>query len=435
MQVLVSGCYPEYVRNTLTPKLAEWGVDVIAHWSWDRKRSLDLALPEGTDGIILVITNADENLIQPTRKLARDANIPWVSIGRKFAKSLPVLQRVGICPLTKPAPIEHPTTEKVVTEETEMNHESQIKSDAIEWATMCIEHKPDRTDQEVVSLIKDEKEINGFTEQDLLGFVQEARRDLITVWSDHYKMDKASRTEHLHRKFDVALRYCMRVHQETGKLPSAKDMQDYLRTTCGSGVNTNYVTPIRKEALEKVGMVPETTTPEPSDDLDALRKQIKSLMQERDEIQRRHDNRLQTVDDKSKRIKHLEATVQAQSTELLSLRNRLKTQGQMAQHRHDFFAGKFGAQDKMLDDLDDELTAAKREAKDAQEALRKQALQHKQEIAALKAKLEAKDNTPVVALDLTGLVPEGCKVEVTLDGPVTPADLASMGRRLSVTIN
>jgi len=152
---------------------------------------------------------------------------------------LPALKMVGLVDGDGPHNIEKAETPDV--KEDPVKHPSM--TDTADWATLYIEDRPERTDSEVVGMIKKEKETNGFSEKELTAVVQGVRSHLINVWCKSHP--NAALNEKI-RKIKIAwgIRFYQEMLQTTGRIPKHADIQAAARPLFGSSLATGLRTEI-----------------------------------------------------------------------------------------------------------------------------------------------------------------------------------------------
>jgi len=249
-QILVVGGDPEYVRDFISKKLLSVGLNVTQHTDWGHKGKV--VLPDGCEGLVLLGKEANKDLTKAARNAARNADIPLAECSeRKFSHMLKALRLVGLIEGDNPRNVK-------MAESTPVKKVDKVKrtslTTASDWATLYIEDRPERTDAEVVDLIRKEKETNGFTDAEILPIVQGVRSQLQSRWSKPHH-DAKERAKVRGMKKQWAHRYFMDVLKKTGRPPLHDDIRLDAAPVFGKGLGAAIVTEIlhaeKEEAIKK----------------------------------------------------------------------------------------------------------------------------------------------------------------------------------------
>lgn len=239
-QVVVVGGDPAYVRDTLGKKLLNVGIDPKWHFGWGFKG--DISIPDGCEGLVLLAKEANSGLSRSARSAAREAGIPIAECSeRKFAQMLPALKTVGLVNGEGPSNVEKADAPEPPKEKNDTHPSLQ---EAAEWATLYIEDKPERSDEEIVTQIKAEKATNGFTRDDILAVVKGVRSQLRHVWSKTPRRDAASRAKSRQIKLAWGVRFYRAKVQESGHAPTHEDIAAAAKPIFGSGLASELRTAI-----------------------------------------------------------------------------------------------------------------------------------------------------------------------------------------------
>jgi len=251
-QVLVVGGDPAYVRDTLSKKLMTVGLNVTQHNGWGFKGAV--TIPNGCDGMVLLGKEASSGLTRSARSAARSAGIPLAECSeRKFSHMLPALKMVGLVDGDGPHNIEKadaPVPDKVTEDHPSL-------TDTADWATLYLEDRPERTDAEVVTRIKKEKETNGFSAKELTAVVQGVRSHLISVWSKAHP-NKALNEKICKIKIAWGVRFYQEMLQTTGRIPKHSDIKAAAKPIFGSSLASKLRTEILSQGRAATTRTPAT---------------------------------------------------------------------------------------------------------------------------------------------------------------------------------
>jgi len=237
-QVVVVGGDPAYVRDTLGKKLISVGVNPERHYGWGYKGPVNL--PDGCDGLLLLAKEASSGLSRQARDAVRKADLPLAECSeRKFAHMLQALKTVGLVDGEGPTNVEK--AEAPAPEPKEDKEHPSLQETA-EWATLYIEDKPERTNQDIVAQIKKEKATNGFSEDDLLAVVKGVRTQLLQQWASGHRKSKDLGIKVRKIKVAWGVRFYLKTVQETGHPPRHKDIRAAAEPLFGSGLSTEIRT-------------------------------------------------------------------------------------------------------------------------------------------------------------------------------------------------
>jgi hypothetical protein len=297
--VLVVGSDPTFVRTTFTKKLGNHGVDVAAHWDWASRPGSKL--PAGCSGVIVIAPEATGHLARAAREMAGEEGVPCVEITRQFSQGLPVLRKVGLVENgtghTEPensGPTEADlfNTALVYLRKERMKAReatfSEVKGvitrvygpsvsfqrktynqavdacrkrvetpeqfeQAIMWASLLIEDRPEKEDAAIVEAIKADYNDHNLRDKTLVKAVKQARDTLLAKWQTHWRyLTDKERADQRKMKLDWCIRYMLENVEEGDTdeplLPTYKEIQDMAREVFGSA----FSDAITKEARDRV---------------------------------------------------------------------------------------------------------------------------------------------------------------------------------------
>ena len=99
-QALVVGGQGSFVKEKLAKSLARHGIQVLTHWSWERKRPPQV-FPQGVDLVYICTDMVGHGLSEPCMNWARENGLPYINGTRKWAESIIRLTQGGF-PLIDP---------------------------------------------------------------------------------------------------------------------------------------------------------------------------------------------------------------------------------------------------------------------------------------------------------------------------------------------
>lgn len=300
-QVLIVGGDATYIRDNFGPKLADNGIEVLAHWDWGSKPGK--ALPPGVAGVILFPAEAAARLTTSARTLARKGKVPIAEVSRQFTQALPALQAVGLVGKVKAeAPVEPEPTEgdiytlvlnylkacnsskkpPTLTEtqasvrDTSGLHDlvvpesvykaalavarpeaarEALEQEVVAWAKLAIEDSPERSDSDIVQEVLTSFAPKGTDAPTVAAAVAAARKQLLAQWTSHYRYRTAEEIEQYNAMRESYLVRYLTEHLAKYKiLPQYKDIRQKCRKVCGGAPLDREIKQIRNRvlALQKV---------------------------------------------------------------------------------------------------------------------------------------------------------------------------------------
>lgn len=160
-QAFIVGGEPSFVQDTLSKSLAKHGIQIVAHWSWDRTKP-PTVWPEGIDLVYICTDMISHKVSNPAMKHCRTVGIPYVNGTRKWAESIARLETAGF-PLLAPTPI--PAKESDMTIMTK-SAEGRASSLAIDNPTQrlyleTLITKPDMSNEELWDMLQAHPSLTG----------------------------------------------------------------------------------------------------------------------------------------------------------------------------------------------------------------------------------------------------------------------------------
>lgn len=308
-QVLVVGSDATYIRDTLSPKLQDLGIQVAAHWHWGSRPKREL--PEGVEGVLVFPAEASARLSQAGRALGRQANVPVVEVGRQFSQFVPAIraalgtqeppeeetsgtaegdlymrvlaffkgwspkkdlpsladtqanlrEAVGLSDLVVPESIYKAAAAVARPAEAAKKKHQEM----VEWVKFLIEDNPEMAEAEIATDVAASFNTAGATQEEILAAVRDGKKELWAAWTTHPKVKTAAELKHFKELREKWLRkYTMLSLQQTGELPSYDDTRKAMRRLFGACIQDRDMKVIRLKVWEEFDKaLAEAATPKP----------------------------------------------------------------------------------------------------------------------------------------------------------------------------
>lgn len=259
--VTVIGGDATHVRDKMAVRLKAHGLLVNRHIDWAARPPK--ALPKGTEGVILLVTEADENLIEPARKLARRGGIPIAEVSRKFSRAIPILKMVGLIDGQEGDTEMQETTQAGTDEATHLVGENAPGADrpsvsASQWAALYLEERPEWSDEKILKKIQRESDVQGLDADTIRPIVRQARRTMLNQMKDSRRLPQEQRDRFHAIKVAFVERHYAAELERKGKPPKWDDSREAGVPVFGFSLGSRVVREGRAVAQKRLDGPRET---------------------------------------------------------------------------------------------------------------------------------------------------------------------------------